>query len=915
MQRLYQGDPRESIEFLRWARDEYSDSNRARARPLALLAVVHAYSGEFDVATDYLNQAENEFSGINSWGGVAWGLTLLEFLVAQGRGVVAATRGDLREAEAHLRRALALGKDEFKVRHDIQYSMAELTLAQVIGQQGRLLEAEVRIRDVLGRDPYDEFLDFQSFAIYAVGLVRLAENLYEQGRYADAERVSRASMKTLGSRCADRRNLQLAAARELLVRLLAAQRRWPDLIELVGEMRASFSDAPEMFDNLFGGNLYHALALLRTGQHASARRVLIRALQQTRARFGADHYATAEVRGFTAMLDHEEGAHAAALQGYADALAILLAPTPEVDQQGDTRKARDLRLALVTEGYMALLTDPRARAIVTARGLPVAETVFQLAERVRSPSVQRALAASGARSRLDDPDLSELARREQNARNQIAALLTSLSREMSMLRDRHSAARVQVLQGAIAQLQAARRSLIEEVRRRFPGYDTLVNPRPATLQEVKRTLHADEALVAVYVGDDHTYVWAVQGKGPPAFTRVDRGEAALAGDVATLRAALDPEVAQLGDIPDFDTERAHTLYRRLLAPVEAGWKDARHLIVISNGALGHLPFYVLPTGPAGPGPSQEPLFSRYRGVPWLIRTHAISHVPSARALVSLRADPRRGAGGQAFAGFGDPVFTRAQLARPAAAAAAPAVAARGGAARELAVHRRAVPDVPVNQTASVETLPPLPETATEIRALARAMGADPRNSVYLREQAAEHLLKSMDLRRFRVLAFATHGLVPGDLDGLTQPALALSSPSVVGGDDDGLLTMSEILGLRLDSDWVVLSACNTASGNGEGAEAISGLGSAFFYAGSRALLVSSWPVETTSAMALTTTLFRRQAEAPGQSRAAALRSTMLQLIDGPGRSVSGQTLFSYAHPLFWAAFSIHGEGGGGASGL
>jgi CHAT domain-containing protein len=163
------------------------------------------------------------------------------------------------------------------------------------------------------------------------------------------------------------------------------------------------------------------------------------------------------------------------------------------------------------------------------------------------------------------------------------------------------------------------------------------------------------------------------------------------------------------------------------------------------------------------------------------------------------------------------------------------------------------------------------------------------------------------------LAFATHGLVPGDLNGLLQPALALSSPLVAGGTDDGLLTMGEILGLKLNADWVVLSACNTGSGDGAGAEAVSGLGRAFFYAGTRALLVSNWPVETTSARALTTDLFRRQAEDPSTSRAEALRQTMIGLIDGPGSvdPKTGITGFSYAHPLFWAPFSLIGDGGGG----
>ena len=134
---------------------------------------------------------------------------------------------------------------------------------------------------------------------------------------------------------------------------------------------------------------------------------------------------------------------------------------------------------------------------------------------------------------------------------------------------------------------------------------------------------------------------------------------------------------------------------------------------------------------------------------------------------------------------------------------------------------------------------------------------------------------------------------------------------MAGGKEDGLLTMGEILALKLDADWVVLSACNTGSGEGAGAEAVSGLGRAFFYAGTRALLVSNWPVETTSAKALTTDLFRRQSEDSGLSRAEALRRAMVGLIDGPGKVDPGTkaTVYSYAHPLFWAPFSLIGDGG------
>ena len=141
----------------------------------------------------------------------------------------------------------------------------------------------------------------------------------------------------------------------------------------------------------------------------------------------------------------------------------------------------------------------------------------------------------------------------------------------------------------------------------------------------------------------------------------------------------------------------------------------------------------------------------------------------------------------------------------------------------------------------------------------------------------------------------------------------MSAPDVANVPGNGLLTVSKILGLRLNADWVVLSACNTAAGDGAGADAVSGLGLAFFYAGSRALLVSNWPVETKSARILTTELFKREAATPGISRAEALRQSMLALIDGPGMidPATQKPVLSYAHPIFWAPFSLVGDGGAG----
>jgi CHAT domain-containing protein len=151
-----------------------------------------------------------------------------------------------------------------------------------------------------------------------------------------------------------------------------------------------------------------------------------------------------------------------------------------------------------------------------------------------------------------------------------------------------------------------------------------------------------------------------------------------------------------------------------------------------------------------------------------------------------------------------------------------------------------------------------------------------------------------------VIIFATHGLIPGDLPNLRQPALALAANGTEGDDPLlPLLTLEDVLSLKLNADWVVLSACNTAAAEGRAEEALSGLARGFFYAGSRSLLVTHWSVESISASLLTTGTFAYQMANPKARRAESLRESMLKVMAQP----------RYAHPAFWAPYALVGEGG------
>ena len=128
----------------------------------------------------------------------------------------------------------------------------------------------------------------------------------------------------------------------------------------------------------------------------------------------------------------------------------------------------------------------------------------------------------------------------------------------------------------------------------------------------------------------------------------------------------------------------------------------------------------------------------------------------------------------------------------------------------------------------------------------------------------------------------------------------LSLPEKPTEFDDGLLSASEVAQLKLNADWVVLSACNTASGETPGAEALSGLARAFFYAGGRSLLVSNWEVESNSAVALMVETFRSLAAEPKLSHGEALQMSMLAMINNPQHP-------EWADPRYWAPFVVVGE--------
>ena len=862
------------------------------SRWIAQLATSLAYAGDFSEAETVLSRAETRFSQIRNWRGSQQNYERLNFYLAEAQAAVAGSRGRLVEAEALYRKALKTGHNMF-TRGDY----ASLSLAKNLTQQRRHQEAENMVREILS-----ENMNPRS-PMGAVAMQQFGAILYEQGRYQEAEQVAGISIKLFAAACASPENLQWSAAKDLHARSLVALGQWPAAVTRYDDIRNSMAKDLPTYNRLYAGSLYRAIAYLRAGRYDEAEQGLQQALEQTRERLGEKHYDTAEIEGFLAMTAIAKGDTEKALPQFFRAAVILTAPDRGDSGEGQASRAKQRRLSLILQAYVGALYDTRASGLAKKLGIDAANETFRLTGAGQARSLQRALAAGTTRTNLADPDLANIVRREQDTQKRIAAVLGEIAQDSS--RAKRDNERIAALKSSVESLRQARKSLLSEIQSRFPEYGELINPQPITVPEVRKLLHPGEVLISTFVGTERTFVWAVPKSGAVGFAAVAASSGQLKKEVDHLRLALDPgAIAALGDLPAFDVAAAHVLYAKLLQPVAATWRDAGSLLVVADGVLGQLPFSLLVTKPATLAANKGVLFANYRGVPWLARSHGVTNLPSVTSLKALRGRRAQAKSTRPFVGFGDPYFSVIQLSQARSQLAkTQQVASRG-------ISLRSAPKTRGIGSAEIERLPRLADTRDEIVTIAGALGATPELDVFLGERANEAQVKGMDLTPYRVISFATHGLVPGDLNGLDQPALALSSPKVTRQKGDGLLTMGEILGLKVDADFVVLSACNTASGDGRGAEAVSGLGRAFFYAGARALLVSNWPVHSGATTHLMSQLFKSLASSAPLTRTEALRRTRVSMIDKGAFKLAGKDAFSYAHPIFWAPFTIVGDGGG-----
>ncbi len=856
----------------------------------AMLADALRRLGDFATAARHLRDAEGllvALKGAREWNHYQY---TWQAFVEDARGRTAFSAGRFDEAEARFRRTYELREKDLEQEAERRKSgidatprgnleahrdRAEAWLAQTLLQGGKVHEAEVRARRLAYRAIERHGLE----SLHANLMLRpLVDVLLEQRHTGDALRLVDRILANLDRLSVPPTAFPYVQFRRLRAGAYAAERRWREALVEFEALRGALQADPQLAEALGAPSLGWVRALIAEGRIDEARQESAALAAKLRRQMGDKAYRVAEAEGYHGAALAAAGREVEALAALRPALAILVAAGEGQDRSG----ARQARLAFLVQTYCRLLARIRGSEIERAAGIDAAAEAFLVADALQGRSVQQAMVASAARAAAGQPELADLARQEQDLRQERDALYRILAELLSRPAEQMLPAIVVEMQERAAALDLRHRSVQANLRERFPEYAELIAPRPATLAQVQSALRPGESLLAILPALDRTFIWAIPAQGEAAFAAVEVPRQTLDRRVADLRRTLDPQNGDLERLAPFDGAAAHRLYADLLLPVRAGWQGSRHLIVVAAGSLARLPFAVLTTAPPAPGDRD------YRGWAWLAKEVAISQLPSAGALLTLRRMAPPAADRLPFAGFGDPDF------RGDGRGAAPGTARRLRAVA-LPAELRDQRTWPVYQD-----IAPLPDTREEILALARTLGADPRRDVFLGAAASRKQVLEADLARRRVVAFATHGLLANELPGIDQPALALANP---GDGGHGLLTLDDVLGLRLDADWVLLSACNTAAGDGEGAEALSGLGRAFFYAGGRALLATHWPVESVSARRLVVGVFEALAGEAGIGRAEALRRSMLALL------ADGGPAGAYGHPLYWAPYALIGDGG------
>ena len=827
----------------------------------------------------------------------------------------------LSEAEPLTRRALAIDEKTFGPEH-ANVATHLNNLALLLRATNRLSEAEPLMRRAL---VIDEKSLGPEHPKVVNRLSNLALVLKETNRLSEAEPLYRRALaideKTFGP---DHPKVAIPLNNlALLLKDSNRQSEAEDLMRraLVIDEKSLGPEHPRVAIRLSNLGMLQAL----NKRLDEAEPLMRRALAIDEKTFGPEHPKFAIRLSNLAVLSAERGDWMEAA-----ALGRRAKPSLTARKGGNADDGDGLGKSAVATDAWSLRMHARAQYRAGADDAVLREEGFELAQWALQTGAADALSQMSVRFGTRAGPLAQLVRERQD----LIGHRQDELRRLDVAAGRADAKAAEAARLTITQMDQRLNAIDARLATEFPDLTQLANPKPLSIAATQALLGPTEALVLFLDVPDfgtlprESLIWVVT-KNDARWRSIPRGTGALSDRVAALRCGLDQAAwdgdgahrcngllggaftrddARAGRALPFDLVQAYELYQALFGHVQDLISD-KHLLIVPSGALSALPFHVLVTQ----SPAAVAAFdaASYGNAAWLAKRHAVTVLPSVASLKALRQFAKTSRATRPFIGFGNPLLLgpdgndrRAWDRQNCDGPVAPVqVASRGVRSAMPKFFRSGYADVE-----QVRAQYPLPETTDELCAVAQAIGAT-QSEVYLGDKASELTVKALsangELATARVVHFATHGLLAGETEMLAsskaEPALILTPPKIASEQDDGLLTASEIAQLKLDADWVVLSACNTAAGETDkpSAEALSGLARAFFYAGARALLVSHWAVNSDATVKLITTAFDELKADPKIGRAEALRRSMLGSIANGG---------GYAHPANWAPFVLVGEG-------
>lgn len=423
---------------------------------------------------------------------------------------------------------------------------------------------------------------------------------------------------------------------------------------------------------------------------------------------------------------------------------------------------------------------------------------------------------------------------------------------------------------------------------KFPQYRAVAESS-ITLAELRAKMQPSEAYARIAIVGGDIFMFYTDDQFATVYKpALDANE--LDQQVDLLRASISSfENGQYVTYP-FDIEASRSLYKALFGPVAERLADIEHLIFEPDGAMLRLPINLLVTDDASVSrylerierPDGDPF--NFTNVHWLGSDTNISTAVSARSFADARAAPVSKASRQYLGlGHNQPVLASTSI---------------GGV-------RASTEGLDANCNWSLNEWNK-PISAAELVQAQSLIGEKGSDILTGSAFSDDRIIAKSDISDYRILHFATHGLVTAPRPSCpAKPALLTS----FGGDDsDGLLAFDEIFDLKLDADIVILSACDTAGKasiqatreagvSSGGGTALDGLVRSFIGAGSRSVLASHWPApdDFQATERLIGGLF---ADGEGQSIATALRLSQKKLMDDPVTS----------HPYYWSGFAIIGDG-------